>query len=66
LTNDQDYPSLKLSEIENIQIPLPPLEIQQEIVAQIETKQEAINNAKKLIENLERERDEILENHLKN
>ncbi|MEK9156317.1 MAG: N-6 DNA methylase [Patescibacteria group bacterium] len=37
-------------------IPLPPLEIQKEIVEQIEVKQNAIKHAKEIIKNLERER----------
>jgi type I restriction enzyme M protein len=37
-------------------IPLPPLEIQNEIVEQIEVKQKAIDHAKAVIESLERER----------
>ncbi len=57
---DQDYPSLRLTTIENIKIPLPPLEIQKEIVEQIKIKQNAINHAKEIIKNLERERDDIL------
>ena len=36
ITPDQAYPSLRLSEIGAIQIPLPPLEVQKEIVAEIE------------------------------
>ncbi len=42
--------------IKKIKIPLPPLEIQKEIVEQIEVKQKAIEAAKAVIENLERER----------
>lgn len=37
-------------------IPLPPIEVQKEIVEQIEIKQTAIEHAKAIIENLERER----------
>lgn len=37
-------------------IPLPPLEVQKQIVDEIENKQQAIDHAKKIIENLERER----------
>ena len=36
LTADQSYPSLRLDEIADIQIPLPPLPVQREIVAEIE------------------------------
>ena len=56
LTGNQNYPSLKLSEISKIKLPLPSLEIQEEIVEQIEIKQNAINHAKEIIKNLERER----------
>jgi restriction endonuclease S subunit len=44
------------NEIKSAKIPLPPLNIQQEIVEQIEVKQNAINHAKEVIKNLERER----------
>jgi type I restriction enzyme M protein len=43
-------------DIIKIKIPLPPLEVQKEIVEQIEVKQNAINHAKEIIKNLERER----------
>jgi type I restriction enzyme M protein len=43
-------------EIKKLKIPLPPLEVQKEIVEQIEAKQRAIDAAKAVIENLERER----------
>jgi len=66
LTNNQNYPSLKLSDVKKIKIPLPPLEVQKEIVEQIEVKQNAINHAREIIKNLERERDDILERSLKN
>ena len=56
LTNNQNYPSLKLSDIKKIKIPLPPLEVQKEIVEQIEVKQNTINAAREIIKNLERER----------
>ena len=45
-----------ISEYSKIKIPLPPLEVQKEIVEQIEVKQKAIDAAKAVIENLERER----------
>lgn len=51
LTNDQNYPSLKLSEIGQIQIPLPPLSIQEEIVAEIEGYQKIIDGAKAVVAN---------------
>ncbi len=51
ITPDQNYPSLRLREIGNIQIPLPPLEAQREIVAEIEGYQKVIDGARAVIEN---------------
>ena len=45
-----------ISEFSKIKIPLPPIEVQKEIVEQIEVKQNAIDHAKAIIQNLERER----------
>jgi len=45
-----------ISKYSKIKIPLPPLEVQKEIVEQIEVKQNAIDHAKAIIQNLERER----------
>ena len=45
-----------ISEYSRIKIPLPPIEIQKEIIEQIEVKQNAIDAAKAVIDNLERER----------
>lgn len=47
---------LYLGKIKKIKIPLPPIEVQKEIVEQIEIKQQAIEHAKAIIKNLERER----------
>ncbi|HAG08287.1 MAG TPA: N-6 DNA methylase [Desulfotomaculum sp.] len=47
---------LSNNDLRKIKIPLPPLEVQKEIVEQIEVKQKAIEAAKAVIENLERER----------
>lgn len=44
------------TKLKKFTIPLPPLEVQKEIVEQIEVKQNAISNAKEIIKNLERER----------
>ncbi|MDD5489628.1 MAG: N-6 DNA methylase [Candidatus Moranbacteria bacterium] len=49
-------PKLNQAKLKSIKIPLPPLEVQKEIVEQIEVKQNAINHAKEIIKNLERER----------
>jgi len=51
ITPDQSYPSLKLSEIGAIQIPLPPIEVQREIVAEIEGYQKIIDGAKQVVDN---------------
>jgi type I restriction enzyme M protein len=50
ITPDQAYPSLRLSEIGAIQIPLPPLEMQREIVAEIEGYQKVINGARAVLD----------------
>jgi len=57
---------LSNNDLRKIKIPFPPIEIQKEIVEQIEVKQKAIEGAKQVIESLERERDDILANHLGN
>ena len=51
LTEDQNYPSLRLTDIFNIKIPLPPLSIQQEIVSKIEQYEKIIAGAKQVVEN---------------
>ena len=53
ITPDQNYPSLRLTEIGAIEIPLPPLEVQREIVAEIEGYQRVIDGARQLIEQTE-------------
>ena len=52
ITPDGDYPSLRLSDIGDIQIPLPSLEVQQKIVAEIEDCQSEIDEAYALIEEM--------------
>jgi restriction endonuclease S subunit len=49
-------PYIKMGMLSDFGIPLPPLEVQKEIVEQIEVKQKAIDHAKAVIESLERER----------
>jgi len=56
--------NLSVEHFKKLTIPLPPLEVQKEIVEQIEVKQKAIEGAKQVIENLERERDDILVSQL--
>lgn len=50
LTADQNYPSLKITEIFNIKIPLPPLEVQREIVAEIEGYQKLIDGCRQVVD----------------
>ena len=45
-------------------IPVPPIDIQKQIVEEIEVKQQAINSAQELIQSLERERDVVLVDRL--
>ena len=49
ITPDQSYPSLRLTEIGAIKIPLPPLEAQRGIVAEIESYQRVIDKARMAI-----------------
>ncbi len=51
ITPDQAYPSLRLKEIGCIKIPLPPLEFQREIVAEIEGYQRVIDGAQAVVDN---------------
>ncbi len=65
ITTDQNYPSLKLTEIENLLIPLPPLSVQQEIVAEIEDYQKLIDGCKQVIESWKPDLEGYLEEELK-
>jgi type I restriction enzyme M protein len=56
LNTQAGVPGLNRNDAYKTKIPLPPLEVQKEIVEQIEVKQNAINHAKEIIKNLERER----------
>lgn len=49
-------PFMAKGDVEKYKIPLPPISVQKEIVEQIEVKQNAIDHAKAIIQNLERER----------
>jgi len=53
------------SELKKFLIPLPPLVVQEKIISEMKTKQVAIDHAKELIGNLERERESILAKYLK-
>ena len=47
---------LSNNDLRKLKIPLPPLDVQKQIVDEIENKQSAINHAREIIKNLERER----------
>lgn len=51
LTSDQNYPSLRIGEIKQIKIPLPPLEVQEQIVAELDGYSKIISGARKIVEN---------------
>ena len=51
LTADQTYPSLRLSQIADVRIPLPPLDVQHEVVDEIEGYQRVIDGARMVVEN---------------
>lgn len=51
ITPDQAYPSLRLTEIGSIQIPLPPLDEQKQIVTEIEGFQKIIDGARAITDN---------------
>lgn len=53
ITPEQSYPSLRLTSIGDIKIPLPPIDVQKKIVAEIEGYQKAIDSACEAIERLE-------------
>ncbi len=50
LTHERDYPSLRLGDIKGIQIPLPPLDLQREIVAEIDAYQRVIDGARLVLQ----------------
>ena len=49
-------PFMAKADVESYLVPLPPLDVQKQIVDEIENKQSAINHAREIIKNLERER----------
>ena len=51
LVPDQAYPSLRLETLGDLEIPLPPLEVQREIVAEVESYQRVINGARAVLDN---------------
>lgn len=54
------YPSINQTDVENLKIPIPSLEIQQEIVSRIENEQKLVDSSKELIKIFEQKiKDEI-------
>lgn len=51
ITPNSAYPSLKLSEISNIEIPLPPLSVQEDLVKELDAYQAIIDGAQKVVDN---------------
>jgi len=51
LTEDQNYPSLRLGDLESIEIPLPPLEIQRQMVAELDGYRKVIEGARQVLAN---------------
>ncbi len=51
LTINQNYPSLKLSDIENFKFPLPPIKVQKEIVKELDNYSKIIEGARQIIKN---------------
>ena len=56
LSGGGGQPNISQNIVRKLKIPLPPIEVQKEIVEQIKAKQNAIDHAKAIIQNLERER----------
>ena len=57
---NSDYPSLNINDIENIKIPLPPLDVQQQIVAECEKVDEEYNTVQKTIEENKRKIEKLM------
>ena len=51
LTADQTYPSLRLEDIAKIEIPLPPIEVQEQLVVELDGYTAIISGAKQIIDN---------------
>ncbi|NLO10933.1 MAG: N-6 DNA methylase [Candidatus Cloacimonetes bacterium] len=51
ITYNPSYPSVKISEIAKIKVPLPPLSVQEEIVAELDSYQKIIDGAKQVVDN---------------
>ena len=64
LMQDQNYPSLRLSDIQEIEIPIPPLLVQKRIVAILDKTFESIKQAKENAEKNLENANEIFESYL--
>src|SRR3989339_1911992 len=64
LMQDQNYPSLRLSDIQDIEIPIPPLLVQKRIVAILDKTFESIKQAKENAEKNLENANEIFESYL--
>ena len=53
LTSGQTYPSLRLQQIADIRIPLPSLDVQREVVAEIDSYQRSIDSNRESIGKME-------------
>ncbi len=58
---NSDYPSLNINDIENIKIPLPPLDVQQQIVAECEKVDEEYNTSRMTIEEYKKKIAQVFE-----
>ena len=58
---NSDYPSLNINDIENIKIPLPPLDVQQQIVAECEKVDEEYNTSRMTIEEYKKKITQVFE-----
>ena len=59
---NSDYPSLNKSDIDNIKIPLPPLDIQRQIVSECEKIDEEYNTSRMSIEEYKKKISQVFEN----
>ena len=58
------FKMLSITKLKNFKIPLPPLDIQKEIISKIENLEDKINNNKETIERLKKQKEEILQRHI--
>jgi type I restriction enzyme M protein len=51
LTDNEGYPSLRLEQIADLEIPVPPVEAQRQIVTEIDSYQKVIDGARQIVDN---------------